>query len=100
MDRLAEELTLIREAGYVEEGRLPWRGIKAEKERWRLAFIAQNANRALELMDALRGCIRSLDTEELPMLLEQARTCINNISGILDISVGQMARKGGGNGTI
>lgn len=91
VDKLAEELTAIREAGYVEERRLPRRGIEAEKERWRLGFISRNANEALGLMDALRGCIRSLDTETLLKKLEQANVCIENISNTMREALAEAA---------
>lgn len=65
----------------VEKAKLPWRGIEADKERWRLGQTNYHARTALDLTDALKGCIKVLDMEKLPSLLEQAETCVSNISG-------------------
>jgi len=35
------------------------------------------------LIDALEGCIKALDRERLPRLVEQAETCVNNITPLL-----------------
>lgn len=89
--KLRDELTAIVEAIHVEEGKLPWRGTEAEKERWKLAFISQNAYSCLDMMDALEGCIKSLDVEKLPMLLDQARVCVTNISEVMSGAVAEAA---------
>lgn len=91
VDKLEAELVAITEAVHVEQGKLPWRGVKADQERWRLAFISQNAHSGLDVMDALRGCIKSLDVEKLPRLLEQAETCIRNISSIMSGAISEAA---------
>lgn len=95
VDKLEEELTAMTGAAHVEEGKLPRRGIEADRERWRLGFSTREAYSALELMDALRGCLKLLDTAKLPRLLEQAETCISNISRNMDISVSRIAMSEG-----
>jgi len=81
--KLGQELTAITDAVSTAQSRLPWRGTEADRERWCLADIGYSATQGLGVIDALRGCVDSLDTEELPKLLEQARTCVRNITGIM-----------------
>jgi len=83
VNQLGQELTAITDAVATAQGKLPWRGIEADKERWCLADIGYSATQGLEVIDALQGCVKSLDVEELPKLLEQARTCVRNITGIM-----------------
>lgn len=81
--RLEDELMAISEAVASVEGRLPWRGVKADEERWCLADISYLAHRSLDAIDALKACVKTLDWERLPKRLEQAEICINNISNII-----------------
>ncbi len=51
-----------------------------EEERWRVAFVRQQARRALEDMETSRGCqqaIKEAKATALPRLVEQARRCID-----------------------
>lgn len=92
VDKLEKELLGITDAVFVEQGKLPWRGIEADKERWRLGQTNYHARTALDLMDALKGCIKALGVEKLPRLLEQAETCISNISRITEAELSEMAK--------
>lgn len=89
VSKLGQELTAISEAVVVSQDKLPWRGTEADEERWCLADIGYSATQGLEVIDALKGCISSLDTEELPKLLEQAKTCVRNITGIMGGAITQ-----------
>lgn len=89
VDQLERELTSITEAAHTAEGKLPWRGVKADEERWCLADVSHLAYRSLEVLDALRGCTKSLDTEKLPKLIEQAEICIKNISSIMSGAISE-----------
>lgn len=94
VEQLENGLMAISEAARSAQDRLPWRGQEADAERWCLADITYLAYRSLDVMDALKGCIRILDSEKLPKLLEQAKTCIDNISGIMGGAISEAAQKG------
>ncbi len=57
-----------------------------EEERWRVAFVRQQARRALEEMETFRECqvaLREARVTALPRLVEQARRCIDRAVGLL-----------------
>ena len=89
VDQLEKELADITEAVYAVQDKLPWRGVKADEERWCLADISYLAYRSLDVIDALKGCVKALDIEKLPRLLEQAETCIKNISSIMSGAISE-----------
>lgn len=68
------------------------RGVKADEERWCLADISYLTYKSLDLVDALEGCMKSLDVEKLPRLLEQAETCIKNISSIMTGTISEATK--------
>jgi len=92
LDRLEKDLTAIADATWAAEQRLPWKGKKADEERWCLGDIKYSVSRSLDEIGALRSCVRQLDVEELPRRLEQARTCIENTGNIISGAMCQAAR--------
>jgi len=57
-----------------------------EEERWRVAFVRQQARRALEDMETFLVCQRAMREAKvtaLPSLVEQARLCIDRAIGLL-----------------
>ncbi len=80
IDRLGKELTAVTEAVRSVQGGLSRSGVKADEERWCLADIIYLADKGLEVIHALKGCVKALDIEKLPV--ERADTCIKNISSV------------------
>ena len=87
VDRLEKDLTSIADATWTATQRLPWKGKKADEERWCLGDIKHAVSTSLEAMDALKGSIKLLDVEKLPKRIEQARTSIENLANIMSGAV-------------
>ena len=92
VDQLEKELTAITEAVRTVQDKLPWRGVKADEERWCLANVSYLTYKSLDLIDALEGCVKALDVEKLPKLLEQAETCIKNISNVMSGAISEATK--------
>lgn len=92
LDQLEKELAAIADATWTAAERLPWKGKEADKERWCLGDIKHSASESLDVLDALKGCIKQLDVERLPKRLEQARTCIENTTNTISGHVRKAAQ--------
>jgi len=93
VDQLQKELVSIADATWTAGQRLPWKGAKADKERWCLGDIRYAVSESLDKIDALKGCIEQLNVEKLPKRLEQARTCIENIGNIMSEAMCQATER-------
>lgn len=93
VDELEKELVAISDAAWTVEHRLPWKGKEAEEERWCVADISQAVGSNLDYMEALKGCVKQLDIAKLPRPLEQADTCIKNITTVLTGAISQATRR-------
>lgn len=92
-NKLERELADIYHAAGVVERRLPWRGREADVERWCVANISSVCHRSLDLLDALRSCLTTLDTETLPRRIEQGRRCIENITSVMEGGIAEVMVK-------
>jgi hypothetical protein len=90
VDSMEHELVAISEAVVKTQELSPW--WKENSERWCLADIHYLTNKSLELVDALKGCIEQRDVGKLPKLLDQAETCIKNISNIMAGAISEMTK--------
>lgn len=92
VDELEKDLVAISDATWTVEHRLPFHGKEAEEERWCVADISQAVGSGLDYTEALKGCVKQLDVAKLPRLLEQADTCIKNITTVLTGAISQATR--------
>lgn len=91
VDSLERELVAITEAATKAGERMSW--IRGDSERWCLADAKYLANESLDLIEALRGCIEQREVAKLPRVLDQAETCIKNVSNIMTTAISVMGEE-------
>jgi len=88
VNQLEKELGAIIDATWTVQHRLPFKEKEAEKERWCIAPISQAIKSNLvDYIEPLKECVKQLDVAKLPKKIEQAETCVYNLTDAMSRTV-------------